>query len=55
MKEKLTFKPQAHSQKMSSEELQNYLQMKRRFNGSFKTKKDYNRQSFKKSTRSFAS
>lgn len=43
----MKFKPKSHNNKMDSEELQQYLQMKRQFNGSFKTKKDYNRQSNK--------
>lgn len=44
----MKFKAKEHSNKMTKEELQMYLQMKRQFNGSFKTKKDYNRQTNKK-------
>lgn len=39
----MKYKPKSHNLKMTSEELQSYLQAKRQFTGSHRSKKDYNR------------
>jgi hypothetical protein len=43
----ITIKPKQHSHKMSPDELQAYLKLKRG-NGSHKSKRDYNRKAMKK-------
>lgn len=43
----MKFKPKDYSLKMSPEELQNHLKMKRQFTGNHKSKKDYNRKHYK--------
>lgn len=47
-KNKIIIKAKDHSRKMDKEELQNYLKMKRQFNGKINTKKQYNRKQAKK-------
>lgn len=49
VKEKLVIKVKDHNLPMTKEELENYMKMKRSFNGSFKNKKKYDRNRMKRS------